>query len=54
MEQLLPIIIGVVALIVGIALGKFIFAKNTKKQLEKADSRSSKNYFRCTISGRNA
>ncbi|MEP6926798.1 MAG: ribonuclease Y [Ginsengibacter sp.] len=38
MDQLLPIIIGVVALIAGIILGKIIFAKNTKKQLEKAES----------------
>ena len=42
MEQILPIIIGVVALIVGIVLGKIIFAKNTKKQLEDAEQQSQK------------
>jgi ribonucrease Y len=42
MEQLLPIIIGVVALIAGIILGKILFAKNTKKQLEKAESEAQK------------
>ncbi len=31
------IIVGVVALAVGIILGKFIFAKNTKKQVEEAE-----------------
>jgi ribonucrease Y len=35
--NILFIIIGAIALIVGILLGKFIFAKNTKKQLEDAD-----------------
>src|ERR1035437_3550983 len=34
MTQILPIIIGAAALIIGILLGKFIFAKNTKKQVE--------------------
>jgi len=42
MEQLLPIIIGVVALIAGIVLGKVLFAKNTKNQLEKAESEAQK------------
>ena len=42
MGQLLPIIIGVVALIAGIILGKILFAKNTKKQLEKAESEAQK------------
>ena len=36
MEQLLPIIVGVVALIVGIILGKILFAKNTQELLENA------------------
>lgn len=40
MTQILPIIIGAVALIVGILLGKFLFAKNTKKQLEDADQQA--------------
>jgi ribonuclease Y len=42
MTQILPIIIGAAALIVGILLGKFLFAKNTKKQLEEADQQSQK------------
>src|SRR6185312_10577294 len=36
MEQLLPIIVGVVALLAGIILGKILFAKNTKQLLETA------------------
>ncbi len=36
------IIIGVAALILGILLGKVIFAKNTKKQVEEAESQSQK------------
>ena len=42
MEQIIPIITGVVALIVGIILGKILFAKNTKKQLEAAELQSQK------------
>ncbi|MEP6595962.1 MAG: ribonuclease Y [Ginsengibacter sp.] len=42
MEQIIPIIVGVVALIAGIILGKLIFSKNTKKQLEEADQQSQK------------
>jgi ribonucrease Y len=42
MGQILPIIIGVVALIAGIILGKFFFAKNTKKQLEEAEKEAQK------------
>jgi ribonuclease Y len=38
MQQLIPIIIGIVALIAGIILGKFLFAKNTKNQVEKAEA----------------
>ncbi len=38
MDQLIvPIIIGVVALIVGLIAGKFIFAKNTQKQIDEAN-----------------
>ena len=40
--NILFIIIGAVALIVGILLGKFIFAKNTKKQLENAAQQAQK------------
>lgn len=36
----LAIIIGVLALIVGIVAGRFIFAKNTKQQLEDADAKA--------------
>ena len=42
MTQILPIIIGAAALIVGILLGKFIFAKNTKKQVEEAEQQAQK------------
>src|SRR5688572_10629687 len=42
MEQLLPIIIGAAALILGIVLGKVIFSKNTKKLLEEADQKAQK------------
>ncbi|MCU0389022.1 MAG: ribonuclease Y [Chitinophagaceae bacterium] len=35
--ELITIITGIVALLVGIAAGKFIFAANTKKQIEEAD-----------------
>ena len=42
MTQILPIIIGAAALIVGLLLGKFIFAKNTKKQVEEADQQAQK------------
>ncbi|MBC7651978.1 MAG: ribonuclease Y [Deinococcales bacterium] len=34
------IIIGVLALVVGVVAGRFIFAKNTKQQLEDADSKA--------------
>ena len=37
MEQTLPIIIGAVALVIGIILGKVLFAKNTKIQVENAE-----------------
>src|SRR3984957_12023409 len=40
--NILSIIIGLVALIIGIVAGKFIFAKNTKKQVEEADSEGKK------------
>lgn len=42
MELYLPIIIGIIALITGILLGKFLFAKNTKKQLEEAEQQAQK------------
>ncbi len=42
MTQILPIIIGAAALIIGILLGKFIFAKNTKKQVEEAEQQAQK------------
>lgn len=36
--NIIYIIIGVAALVIGVVLGKFIFAKNTKKQIEEAES----------------
>ena len=51
MEQSLPIIIGAVALIAGIILGKILFAKNTKQQVESAEQQATKNYFRRTNPG---
>lgn len=42
MEQSLPIIVGVVALIAGIVLGKILFAKNTKLQVENAEKEAQK------------
>jgi ribonucrease Y len=38
--NILPIIIGVAALIVGAILGKVLFAKNTRKQIEEAELQS--------------
>ena len=40
--NILSIIIGAIALIIGILLGKFIFAKNTKKQLGDAEQQAQK------------
>lgn len=42
MEQILPIIIGAVALIIGIILGKILFAKNTKQLVDAAEQQSKK------------
>src|SRR5580765_4456148 len=39
---ILYIIIGAAALILGIILGKLVFAKNTKKQLEDAEQQAQK------------
>src|SRR5688572_5196344 len=41
-QNILLIITGVVALIVGIIAGKFIFAKNTRKQVEAAEEQAGK------------
>jgi ribonucrease Y len=38
--NILSIIIGVVALVIGTVLGKIVFAKNTKKQIEEAEQQS--------------
>ena len=35
-QLIIPIIIGILALLVGLALGKVIFAKNTQEKLEEA------------------
>ncbi|MEO5500723.1 MAG: ribonuclease Y [Ginsengibacter sp.] len=40
MESILPIIIGIIALIVGIILGKVLFAKNTKQIVETAEQQA--------------
>ena len=40
MDQTVVLIIGVVALVIGIIAGKFIFAKNTKKQVNEAESQA--------------
>ena len=40
MEQILPIIVGAVALIVGLLLGKILFARNTKQLLENAQQQA--------------
>ncbi|HEY0677017.1 MAG TPA: Rnase Y domain-containing protein, partial [Chitinophagaceae bacterium] len=41
-QNILLIIIGVVALVIGIIAGKFIFAVNTRKQVEAADEQAQK------------
>ncbi|MDE3212150.1 MAG: DUF3552 domain-containing protein, partial [Bacteroidota bacterium] len=42
MENLFPIIIGAVALVVGVILGKLLFAKNNQKQIEAAELQAQK------------
>ena len=37
---ILSIIVGAVALVIGVVLGKIIFAKNTKKQIEEAEQQA--------------
>ncbi len=39
-QAILSIIVGAVTLIIGVAAGRFIFAKNTKKQIEDAESQA--------------
>ncbi|CAN5303777.1 ribonuclease Y [soil metagenome] len=39
-SNILSIIIGAVALVIGVVLGKIVFAKNTKKQVEEAEQQS--------------
>ena len=41
-QNVVYIIIGLIALIIGIIAGKFIFAKNTQKQVEEAQAQSQK------------
>ncbi len=41
-SNIISIIIGIAALVVGLVLGKFIFAKNTKKQIEEAELQAQK------------
>lgn len=40
--EILPIIIGVIALIVGVGAGKLLFARDTRRQLEEAAAQSEK------------
>src|SRR5919204_2780342 len=40
--NLISVVIGVVALLAGIIAGKFIFAKNTKRQVEEAEQQAQK------------
>ena len=40
--NILSIIIGAIALVIGILLGKILFAKNTKKQIEDAELQAQK------------
>ncbi|HSU27366.1 MAG TPA: Rnase Y domain-containing protein, partial [Chitinophagaceae bacterium] len=39
-QNIISVIIGVVALIAGLIAGKLIFAKNTRKRLEEAEFQS--------------
>lgn len=41
-NQILPIIIGVIALAIGVGAGKFLFAKDTRKQVEDAKQQAEK------------
>ncbi|MFY7838636.1 MAG: ribonuclease Y [Lacibacter sp.] len=38
--ELIYVIIGIVALVIGVVAGKFIFAKNTQKQIEEAEAQA--------------
>jgi len=48
-QNVIYIIIGLLALVVGIIAGKFIFAKNTRKQVEEAESQAQKIIGEATI-----
>ena len=41
-SNILSIIIGAIALTTGLLLGKFVFAKNTSKQIEDAENQAKK------------
>jgi ribonuclease Y len=41
-STILSIIIGFIALVVGVIVGKFLFAKNTRKQVEEARGQAQK------------
>ena len=41
-QTIIFIIIGLFTLLIGIVAGKFIFAKNTKKQIEDAEHQAQK------------
>src|SRR6478609_6914325 len=40
--NIVSIVVGAIALVIGILVGKFIFAKNTKKQVEEAEIQAQK------------
>jgi ribonuclease Y len=41
-QTILPLIIGIVALLLGIVAGKFIFAKNTQQKIDEAENQARK------------
>ena len=41
-STILSLVVGAIALIIGILLGKFIFAKNTQKQIDDAEQQAQK------------
>ena len=48
-QNVIYIIVGFVALVAGIIAGKFIFAKNTRKQVEAAEAEVQKLIGEATI-----
>ena len=50
---IIPIITGIVTLILGIIVGKLIFAKNTAKQVEEAEQQVQKIISEAKLSAEN-